>query len=453
MKRVFILLTAGLMSVSGRAQQSMPPMQSMQPDEMPFFYYEAVNLVGTDSTRSRIDIPYRVDNQFFVTVRNTDASFPHAFVRRGEVYLELLDKDGVSKARKIDRFEIGEVSTENVPTPKRWHEGIASFMVPPGEYSITFEINDLESERKFLDRNRTVVAQQFAGDKLQISNPLFVMPASNSAQTISPLTFGGNILYGAGASLYVQLFSEHLTREPIRVEYSISLREIFQRDSEVFATDTVDRLELLPEGFLTVDAEATSPGYKLSSSYRETAGAFLLPLDAEKWPLRPFTITLKIKQGKLEATLEHRFRMVWPDMPSSLRDVDFALEALRHITSEDELDSLQSGSKETRLKHLEEFWKKKDPTPNTNFNEMMVEYYRRVDHALRTFSSMKAADGYKSDRGRIYILYGPPSKTERTLDPNEGYKEVWTYEKQNKKFLFADRSKSGNYLLVSTQTL
>ncbi len=326
-------------------------------------------------------------------------------------------------------------------------------MVPPGEYSITFEINDLESERKFLDRNRTVVAQQFAGDKLQISNPLFVMPASNSAQTISPLTFGGNILYGAGASLYVLLFSEHLTREPIRVEYSISLREIFQRDSEVFATDTVDRLELLPEGFLTVDAEATSPGYKLSSSYRETAGAFLLPLDAEKWPLRPFTITLKIKQGKLEATLEHRFRMVWPDMPSSLRDVDFALEALRHITSEDELDSLQSGSKETRLKHLEEFWKKKDPTPNTNFNEMMVEYYRRVDHALRTFSSMKAADGYKSDRGRIYILYGPPSKTERTLDPNEGYKEVWTYEKQNKKFLFADRSKSGNYLLVSTQTL
>ena len=453
MKRACILLLGILMYFSGRAQQPMPPTQSMQSDEMPFFYYEAINLAGTDSTRSRIDIPYRVDNQFLVTIKNTDASFPHPFVRRGEVYLELLDKDGVSKARKIDRFEIGETSTENVPGQKSWHEGIASFMVPPGEYSITFEINDLESERKFLDRNRKVIAQKFTGDKLQTSNPLFIMPGTDSAQTISPLTLGGNILYGTGAYLYVQLLSDRLTREPVRVEYSVSQKEIFDRDSQPLVADTIERIELLPQGSLTVAAESSTPSYIHSSTYRQTAGAFILPLDAEKWPLRPFTITLKVKQGKLEANLEHRFRMVWPDMPASLRDVDFALEALRHITSEDELDSLQSGSKETRLKHLEEFWQKKDPTPNTNFNEMMVEYYRRVDHTMRAFSSIKGGDGYKSDRGRIYILHGPPSKVERTLDPNEGYTEVWTYDKQNKKFLFADRAKSGNYLLISTQTL
>jgi hypothetical protein len=83
----------------------------------------------------------------------------------------------------------------------------------------------------------------------------------------------------------------------------------------------------------------------------------------------------------------------------------------------------------------------------------MVEYYRRVDHAMRAFSSMRGFDGHKSDRGRIYILYGPPTKTQRSLDPSTGYQEVWIYEKQNKKFVFVDQSKSGNYTLVATQNL
>lgn len=137
----------------------------------------------------------------------------------------------------------------------------------------------------------------------------------------------------------------------------------------------------------------------------------------------------------------------------SLRDIDFALDALKYITRDSELDSLRSGPREVRLKHLEEYWKTKDRTPNTAYNEVMEEYYRRVDYAMRTFGSLRGTDGFKTDRGRIYILYGPPSKTERALDPAAGYQEIWVYEKQGKKFVFVDQTKSGNYTLVSTQNL
>jgi hypothetical protein len=83
----------------------------------------------------------------------------------------------------------------------------------------------------------------------------------------------------------------------------------------------------------------------------------------------------------------------------------------------------------------------------------MTEYYRRVDHAVRTFGTLRQPDGFRSDRGKVYILYGPPTKTDRMLDPDAGFREVWIYERLNKKFTFADENKSGNYVLVNTSTL
>jgi GWxTD domain-containing protein len=220
----------------------------------------------------------------------------------------------------------------------------------------------------------------------------------------------------------------------------------------VISSDTIEQVPLLPLSNIALMKESDTPRYAFAAT---KAGAktvaILIPLNGEKLPLRPLAFKIKITQDGSEVNFNQDFRTIWPDMPLSLRDVDFALEALRHITREDELDSLRSGSRDARLVHLEEFWKKKDRTPDTEHNDMMVEYYRRVDHTQRMFSSMREFDGYKTDRGRIYILYGPPSRTERTLDPSAGYQEVWYYEGKSKRFTFVDQSKSGKYTLVSSQ--
>ncbi|HTR99827.1 MAG TPA: GWxTD domain-containing protein, partial [Bacteroidota bacterium] len=59
-------------------------------------------------------------------------------------------------------------------------------------------------------------------------------------------------------------------------------------------------------------------------------------------------------------------------------------------------------------------------------------------------------DGFRSDRGRIYVLYGPPTSSDRTLDPVAGHREVWTYARLKKRFIFIDRDRSGNYILVTS---
>lgn len=457
MKRAGVLLFGLLLGFSLRAQQQTQQQQQQAalPEEQQVFFYEAINFIADDSTTSRVDIPYRIDQQFFIAVKNTDPSLPYQFKRRGEVLVELLDENGVSKARDIHRFEFGDNNGEAKSEDKSWHEGLVSFAVPPGEYTIVLEIDDLESERKFLDRNRKIVAKKFDGFTVETSTPVFMQATSaESPELLVPINYGGNLAFGKGASIFLQLHSKDLSTEPVRVEYSIATQNFLYQEPKVVLADTIAQLPLIHKYSPTVKPESATPVYTLTTAQPSThTAAVIIPLKAETLPLRPFTLSVKIRQGALEAAIQQPFRMVWPEMPMSLRDIDFALEALRHITREDELDSLKSGSRDSRLTHLEKFWKKKDRTPNTEYNEVMVEYYRRVDHAMRAFSSMRGFDGHKSDRGRIYILYGPPTKTQRSLDPSTGYQEVWIYEKQNKKFVFVDQSKSGNYTLVATQNL
>ena len=236
------------LSFSLHAQQQMQPPQQAAPapDEPQFYFYETINLVADDSTKSRVDIPYRIDNQFFIAVKNTNVSLPYPFVRRGEVYIELLDKDDVSKARDIQRLEIGENETVASPEVKSWHEGLASFTVEPGEYTVVFEIDDLESSRKFLDKNRKVVAKKFDGAALETSTPLFVLPPNaNEPGKLTPINYGANMLFGKGAALFVQLQARNLTLAPLRVEYSITTQLFFLQDPKAVLADTIKELLML----------------------------------------------------------------------------------------------------------------------------------------------------------------------------------------------------------------
>ena len=146
------------------------------------------------------------------------------------------------------------------------------------------------------------------------------------------------------------------------------------------------------------------------------------------------------------------FRNVWPGMPRSLKNIDMAIDALRLIATEASLDSMQSGNFNERRDALERFWARKDPTPGTIYNEAMTEFYRRVDHVRAAYGTMQEPDGIKSDRGRIYILNGQPTRVDRTLNPSVGFTETWTYEKTKRTFTFVDERRNGTYkLAVSTK--
>jgi GWxTD domain-containing protein len=321
-------------------------------------------------------------------------------------------------------------------------------------YKIVFEVDDLESERRFIDDNSTVRLKRFGASSRETSTPLFVdwKELQTSPKSLTPIGFGPNLLFGGKAAIFVELPSELGTVNDARAECSFSATSLINRSSTVVLAETLTHLITLPKVRLGRSKSGDGGTYTIASNDSSRALGLIIPIASEKLPLRRFEMTLTFKSPAGEFKTTKNFQMVWPDMPFSLRDIDYAINALKYITSENQRDSLRRGDIDERRDKLEAFWMGKDNTPETAYNEVMVEYYRRVDHASRTFGTLRDPDGFKSDRGRIYILHGPPTTTDRLLNPSTGYQEVWIYERPGKKFIFADPTKSGNYVLISSQS-
>jgi GWxTD domain-containing protein len=78
------------------------------------------------------------------------------------------------------------------------------------------------------------------------------------------------------------------------------------------------------------------------------------------------------------------------------------------ITDEERNAFKQLTTDEERQQFAEQFWLRRDPTPDTVENEMKQEHYRRIAYANQHFAS--DSPGWKTDRGRIYITFGPPDE-------------------------------------------
>lgn len=78
---------------------------------------------------------------------------------------------------------------------------------------------------------------------------------------------------------------------------------------------------------------------------------------------------------------------------------------------------------------IDAFWKQRDPTPGTPENKFKAEHYRRIAYANHTFGRDSSRPGWKTDRGRIYIILGEPQDIERYEGKASTYDtEVWFYQ-------------------------
>jgi len=139
--------------------------------------------------------------------------------------------------------------------------------------------------------------------------------------------------------------------------------------------------------------------------------------------------------------------------------MDSAYGPLIHIMESDEEGIFESLSLEGKRNYLEQFWRKRDPTPGTMANEAADEYYALVAEANRRFreGGRAATPGWRTDRGRILIRYGEPQFSLRESVPRGQYPwEVWRYMSGRAggyKYVFIDETGFGNWALVFTNNL
>ena len=173
---------------------------------------------------------------------------------------------------------------------------------------------------------------------------------------------------------------------------------------------------------------------------------------------KPQSAKEKKKQDrKLRKELESPYR-TWLDV-----DVAYI------IADEERRAFVQLSNDEERDQFIEQFWLRRDPTPDTLENEFKEEHYRRIAYANEHFASGIA--GWKTDRGRIYIVYGPPDEIDShssggsyQQSPEEGGGQITTFpfERWRYRYLqgvgtnivieFVDQTMSGEYHLTIDPT-
>ena len=135
------------------------------------------------------------------------------------------------------------------------------------------------------------------------------------------------------------------------------------------------------------------------------------------------------------------------------------------ISDEERAAFLRLNTNEEREQFIEQFWLRRDPTPDTVENEFKEEHYRRIAYANERFAS--GIPGWRTDRGRIYIIWGPPDETEshpsggaynRPFEEGGGQTSTFPFEKWRYRYLedigndiileFVDPSGSGEYRLT-----
>ena len=185
------------------------------------------------------------------------------------------------------------------------------------------------------------------------------------------------------------------------------------------------------------------------------SGAGILYVNLPAAKLSPGRVALRttFNGGPSAGEREHRFEVAWPQRPMSLTKFDLAVDALQHIMPPAEFERLKDEGSSEAADHFRRFWAARSVDSSRAWNPVMLEYYRRVDETLRRYSVRSEPNGYKIDRGRILILFGPPTRVDRSLRSGSGPMETWTYDRLRKRFTFSDPDRTGVYVLIRTEEL
>jgi GWxTD domain-containing protein len=166
---------------------------------------------------------------------------------------------------------------------------------------------------------------------------------------------------------------------------------------------------------------------------------------------KPMTEKQRKKQEKkLQKELETPYKK-WLNEDVGYIISDEEKQAWKRLATDDE-----------RQQFIEQFWLRRDPTPDTEENEFKEEHYRRIAYANEHYAS--GIPGWKTDRGRIYIMYGPADEVEshpsggsynRPMEEGGGETSTFPFETWRYRYLegigtnimieFVDPTMSGEY--------
>lgn len=436
MKIKISILVILLLSILSIGQENFLHNKPVEPLQNIFITHTIFPLHNSDS--SRVDFNYYIPHNFLIYTRDTDTSYK----AQCEITIELKNLNtNRTEIRKIQKREFKKSNINNITIENQSYlSGILSFNLVAGKYRIFFEVKDIESARSYKD-NRTEF--EITSTQKPFSDLLFIEQIDTAkllSSKIYNVSYGNTVPFEKKFYVYLELDNITFPQTIPRVEL-YNLTENRKENIQVTQNPKIIySRRLLPN----LDGEYYS--FEENNTYNGVL--FFLPLN--QLNIGDYELVIKFDD---EEKIRKTFQVKWIDIPRSLRDFRLAIDLLEYIATGEDIREMKIINIKAAREKFEAFWKKLDPTPETAYNEAMAEYYRRADYATEQYTTIKGEIGAKTDRGKIYMLYGAPSSTERTILPRKTPKEIWIYQRLAKKFIFEDKNFDGNYKLIGIENL
>jgi GWxTD domain-containing protein len=466
-------------NTSVKAQHRMPSEARAHEIEAkgPHAMFDLLAFRASNSDSTRMDL--------YVAVPYSSLEFTYAidkYVADYAVGVVVINKE----RELLDRYEPYNVLETTTDHQVRLQRGVAqadaeqiSFMMSPGEnYELRLSVRDLSSRREF-DTVVPFQVKNFSGAAPEMSDLLLYRERKGMrivpciGPDVSSITDDARIADDAG------LFAE-IYNLPSDSTLGV-VTEIIQNRSE---DNSGQPLIAFRAASLLRTSHSGGSGFTAPASVPETL--LFVPLEfGELWVGRYIICTFILpsvkdtnltdpselqKEALTYANRSIRVRIA-SGIPISEADLDQAIDQLHIIASSAEWDSLSNAkSIKDKRQAMIEFWNRKNSSSgqismfhSTNnkgpASRPMDVFYARVDYANSHFGnsyngsstmlgSSRSQQGWKTDRGRVYIALGPPdyidSHPEETIQ--KPY-EIWEYSSLNARYTFVDEYMLGEYYL------
>jgi GWxTD domain-containing protein len=394
-----------------------------QREEAPPYQVDAISFASSTSKQSRVDVfiqtPY--ENLAFVKQDN-------AYYASYEMTIDILDSTGRLFNEKLWTEEVKAESFEQSVSSQAYSLVERVFEVPPGVYSITIVLRDNET-RQSQRLVRKLTVSDYSNQTFSLSDVMLVskLAVSGEKKTLVPSVSPNVGLIPDAFHVFFEAYNE-LKLDSVRLVVDI-LNEKKEKTAEI------------------IQLQKLNPGRNQVLMRIENGS---LPIGDYTLYIRAFPLSKPSgEEEKYLAATSRTFVVHWRGLPNGVNNIDLAIEQAVYEAKDSEMSYMRDAkTPEEKQKRFIEFWKKRDPNPNTPRNEKMLAYYAKVEYANKTFKHY--IEGWRTDMGMVYIIFGPPNNVDRhPFDIDSKPFEVWSYYDMNHQFVFVDQTGFGDYRLTT----
>lgn len=375
--------------------------------------------------------------EFYSTIRLSTEIFGGKREQRDEAAMTSVSRDIWTDTLYTSNYD------ETI-SDKYFTSGSLTTQLKPGDYNYILQLSMMQEVRERNTQRRNISIPDLRSKK---TGEVFLLKTSNEEQAASALyplmNMENNVPFGKDFRVMIRIPEYDSSRS-----YQVKVHRIQPNKDDTSTMNQVFSGDLMKEKIYTnTTARLTASGKRPAIELQEDASGYtysIADIPGSTFENASYRLTLSLK-GEQKPLAQKVIRSYWANMPASLYNLDIAIEMLRYILPEKELERMKSGSDKEKEKKLRDFWESKDPTPKTVYNELMAEYYRRIDYAFKEFGSQENPMGHENDMGEIYIKFGPPSSKERRFPESGKTIEIWKYP--NHTFLFEASTGFGDFVL------